>query len=122
MKFKKVFYIRNGSFKGLYRKDGVVIINHHQKNLYKIWKKLNDEEYGYYDIIIENCYNELYKIPKIFNLKHDLKRIMNVIDKTSPNSTQKYLLYLADNEYPLCMAGYEKVHAKKLWIGGLKWN
>ena len=106
MKFKKVFYIRNGSFKGLYRGDG---------NVYKIWKKLNDEEYGYYNTIRENCYNELYKIPKIFNLRFDLKRIMNVIDRTSPNSTQKYLLYLADNEYPLCMATYEKNEAKKLW-------
>ena len=106
MKFKKVFYIRNGSFKGLYRKDG---------DVYKIWKKLNDEEYGYYNIIKENCYNELYNIPKIFNLKLDLKRIMNVIDRTSPNSTQKYLLYLADNEYPLCMARYERGEAKKLW-------
>ena len=104
MKFKKVFYIRNGSFKGLYRKDG---------NVYRIWKKLNDEEYGYHNIIEENSYNELYKIPKIFNLKFDLKRIMNVINNT--HNVQRYFLYLADNEYPLCMAGYEKDEAKRLW-------
>jgi len=104
MKFKKVFYIRNGSFKGLYRKDG---------NKYKIWKKLNDEEYGYHKIIEENCYNELYKIPKIFNLKCDLKKIMNIINRT--HNVQRYFLYLADNEYPLCMADYEKDEAKRLW-------
>ena len=45
----------------------------------------------------------------------DLKRILNVIDRTSPHSTQKYLLYLADDEYPLCMADYEKDEAKRLW-------
>jgi len=104
MKFKKVFYIRNGSFKGLYRKEGYK---------YKIWKKLNDEEYGYHKILEENGYNELYKIPKIFNLKRDLERIINVIWKA--RDAQKYLIYLADNEYPLCMADYERKQAGMLW-------